>query len=213
MKRQSLTLITLLTLSFGSIANADFISLTCSNGNPGAITFNYGAGHTWNYGDTTNYEQVSMTATQSAPASMYGSIVTDGTTDPSLRFLTYIDNGSGLDWTNYQVLVFLSQAFTITNPAVEIPGDWNIAYTTNSYYNAGLGAYEGYIDLSAGTTVSGNPDDPGTLEYSYTILFSGATGYTFSQDLTPNPVPEPGTAGLLAMGLLLGGYVARRVRR
>jgi hypothetical protein len=213
MKWQSLTLITLLTLGFGSVANADFISLTCSNGNTGAITFNYGAGHTWNYGDTTNYEQVSMSGTQSAPGSMFGSIVTDSASDPSLQFLTFIQNGSGLDWTNYQVLVFLSQPFTITNPTVEVPGDWTVAYSTNSNFNAGIGEYEGYINLSAGTTVSGNPDDPGTLEYSYKILFSGATGYTFSQDLTPNPVPEPGTAGLLAMGGLLFGLISRRMRR
>ena len=213
MKKYCFTLIVSGVFTCSFVANADLVSVTCSNENTSAITFNYGAGWTWNYGGTTNYEQVSMIATQAAPGGMFGSIVTSSTNDPSLGFLTYIQNGSGLDWTNYQVLVLLSQPFTITNPIVYTPSDWTIAYSANSSFNADIGENEGFIEFSAGTPVSGDPESPGTLEYGYTLLFSGATGYTFTQDLSPNAVPEPGTAGLLAMGGILYGLINRRMRR
>jgi hypothetical protein len=110
--------------------------------------------------------------------------------------------------------VFLSQPFTITNVLVYTPSDWTIQYTMNSYWNNNVNAYEGNIDFSGITDpVSGDPDNPGTLDFSYKILFSGATSYTFTQEMSPSPVPEPGTVGLLAMGGLLYGLINRRIRQ
>jgi hypothetical protein len=206
MKRKTLILTILFAAGFWSVASANLLSLTCSNDTSGAINYNYG---TWNWGGNTNYASVYLYGSQSGPGTMWANILTDSASDPTLRFHTDIENGSGIDWTAYNVTVFLSQPFTITNPVVSTPGDWTISYSTNATWNGS--AYVGYIDFTGGTPVSGNPESPGTFDYAYKLVFEGATSYTLSQVLTP--VPEPGTGGLLAMSLVLGAYINRRLRR
>jgi hypothetical protein len=207
MKRKTLTLMVLFTAGFWCVASANLLSLTYTNDNSGALNCNYG---TWNFGGTTDYANVYIYGDQYwGPGIMLGNILTDSASDPSLRFHTAIDNGSGFDWTSYNVSVFLSQPFTITNPVVYTPGDWTISYSANATWNGS--AYEGYVDFIGGTPVSGDPENPGTLDFAYKLVFSGATAYTLSQVMSP--VPEPGTGALLAMGLLVGRCVTRRLRR
>jgi len=207
MKRKTLTLIFLLTLGFWSVASANLLTFSYTNSTPS--TFNCNDYGTWNFGGSTNFAEVYTYGDQYGPATMLGNILTDSASDPSLRFHNDIENGSGIDWTAYHVDVFLSQAFTITNPVVTTPGDWTISYSPNSTFNGTF--YVGYVDFIGGTPVSGDPDNPGTLDFAYKIVFDNATSYTLSQVMTP--VPEPAVAGLLAMGLLLGAQINRRLRR
>jgi hypothetical protein len=207
MKCKTLFLTALFTIGFRLVASANLLSLTLTNDNTGALNCNYG---TWNFGGTNTYANVNIIGDQYwGPGTMLGTILTDSASDPSLRFHNIIDNGSGLDWTSYNVTVFLSQPFTITNPIVYTPGDWTINFSPSSTWNGS--AYEGFINYMGGTPVSGDPENPGTLDFAYKIEFSGATAYTLSQVMAP--VPEPGTAGLLTIGLILGGYIHRRMRR
>jgi hypothetical protein len=217
MKRQTLTLITLLALGFCSFANANLVSLTYAQDGTGALNYNYG---TWNFGGTADDAEVNISGDQFGLGSMLGYLVADSASDPSLKFHTTIGNSSGVDWTNYDVTVFLSQPFTITNPIVFTPSDWTIQYSPIATWNGS--AYEGNILFFGGTPVSGSSVCPGTLDIAYKIIFSGSTTYTLSQemipnfsgqDINPNPVPEPGTAGLLGMGGLLYGLIKRRVYR
>jgi hypothetical protein len=206
MKRKTLALTALFTVAFWSVASANLLTLTYTNDNTGALNCTYGY---WNFGGLTNSANIIISGDQFAPGAMLGNITTDSADDPSLGFHSIIENGSGSDWNAYQIGVFLSQPFTITNPIVNMPGDWTVNYSTNSTFNGSV--YVGFVDFTGGTPVSGDPDNPGTLDFAYRILFSGSTSYTLSQVMTP--VPEPGTGSLLAVGLVLGGYINRRLRR
>jgi hypothetical protein len=207
MKCKTLLLAVLVTVGFGPVASANLVTVTYTNDNSGALNCNYG---TWNFGGTTNFANVYTHGTQYwGPGTMLGNILTDSASDPSLAFHNIIQNGSGVDWTSYNVTVFLSQPFTITNTFVNIPGDWTISFSTNGVWNGS--AYQGYVDFSGGTPVSGDPDTPGTLDFGYKLMFSGSTSYSLVQVMTP--VPEPTTSSLLAIGMVLGGYVSRRLRR
>jgi hypothetical protein len=203
MKRITLINTILFTLACGLVARANLLSLSYSNDNSGALNCNYG---TWNYGGTTNYANVYIYGEQYAAGSMWGNILTDSASDPTLRFHTDIENGSGSDWFSYNVDIFLSQPFTITNPIVYTPSDWTIDFTPTATWNGS--AYQGYIHFNGGTPVSGDPENPGTFDYAYKLVFDGSTSYSLSQVLTP--IPEPATGGLLALGLGLGGYFVRR---
>jgi hypothetical protein len=81
-------------LGFWSVASANLVSVTYTNDGTSAINCNnYG---TWNFGGTTNFADVYTYGDQIAAGTMLGSIVTDSTSDPSLRFHNDIENGSGL---------------------------------------------------------------------------------------------------------------------
>jgi hypothetical protein len=143
---------------------------------------------------------------------MLGYLQTDSVNDPTLTLTTVVENDTGVDWTYYLVDVWLTAPFTISSPTIYTPpspSGWTINYTPSSTLIGSL--YYGYIDLYGGTPVSGNPADPGTLDFSYIMHFSGSMGYDFGQSMTP--IPEPSTAGLLAVGGLLCGLFGRRLRR
>ncbi len=151
-------------------------------------------------------------------ASLSGWAKTGDPTDPTLTLSSAVNNDSGQMWVGYQVDVILSSlfAFVAPSPSVNNPpnNDWVVAGViapTLQVSGPYTGDYLGTINLAGGTPV-GIGDE---LDFSYSIQFTGSSSYALTQSVTPEvaPVPEPGTAGLLAMGLLLGGSVRRRFGR
>jgi hypothetical protein len=193
-------------LACATIARADITSLTYTNDNDGAINCVV----TSLTGLNTGSVDVRAEGYQfSAPGHMLGYFETSSAEDPSITFRSTVENDTGFDWWRYEVGVFLTRPFTITTATVYTPNYWSVSFTPSSTWNGFQ--YEGSVVLTAGLPVSGDPMNPGTLDFSYRVNFSGATSYGFAQQMAP--VPEPGTVGLLLMGGLLCVSTARRMRR
>ncbi len=132
-----------------------------------------------------------------------GTITTDTAEDPMLIMSNSMDNDTGLAWIAYHVNVSMDSPFTISNDNVTLPADWSSTITSQPVLVGS--SYVGQIDYTAGTPVA-NGD---TLNFGYTIEFSGATMYSFCQELIPVSVPEPTTLALATCGLL-GLFALRR---
>ena len=131
--------------------------------------------------------------------------------DPTLKLISAIDNDTSFTWTAYHVNVYMNNSFTLSAATASfpgaIPGDWT-ATITQQATPIGGGQYEGQLDFTGGTPVAVGDE----LDFSYKLAFTGATSYSFTQEMIP--VPEPGTIGFLAAGaLLLGGFRVVRQRR
>lgn len=146
---------------------------------------------------------------------MLGWVETTDPLDPTLTLSSAVENDTGQAWIGYQVNVIMSVPFTFTTPGPTVNNpsvdDWFLASTvapTLQVSGPYAGEYEGTYNFSAGTPV-GIGDE---LDYLYSIHFSGAMSYTFTEEITPMmaPVPEPGTIALLTIGGL--GF-AMRLRR
>jgi hypothetical protein len=88
---------------------------------------------------------------------------------------------------------------------VSIPPDWSAAITQTPVLVGSM--YTGEITLSPGAA----PIDIGqTLSFAYSVTFGDTTSFSFSQELNPIPVPEPGALGLLAGGGFLLALARRR---
>lgn len=141
------------------------------------------------------------------PAHVVGNITTDTAADPSLILGSAIDNDTSFAWTAYHVNVYMNNPFTLSALTVfNVPiGDWAAAITQAPAWNGSQ--YEGQLDFTSGTPLAIG----GELDFSYKISFTGATSYSFTQEMMP--VPEPGMFGFLAAGvLLLGGFTVVRQR-
>ena len=88
------------------------------------------------------------------------------------------------------VNVYMNTTFTISGGGVSSPSNWMTATTQPSLIEGGQ--YEGQLFFSAGTPVAVGSQ----LDFAYTISFSGAMSYSFTQEMIP--VPEPGTLDFLA---------------
>jgi hypothetical protein len=168
---------------------------------------------TWTY-DSVNLSSPNLTMTgdqytvpgQSAAGHMNGWIQTDGQ-DPTLYLGSGVDNDTAFAWTSYQVNVYMAVPFTfVGTPGVSNPDStWFVASTLqpSSPVVGGpySGDYEGTLDLSGGTPVAIGDE----LDFNYAIHFGSSIDYTFTQEMIPMGVPEPGDLGL-ASGLLFGGF-------
>jgi hypothetical protein len=132
---------------------------------------------------------------------IYGDILTDTETDPSLNLLHSIDNDTGTIWTDYHLQITLNKTFSITN--VTVDNSWTFVVTTPTLMGSD---WIGYIDYYAGNLIPNG----GTLNFGYTMTFVGSV--SFSEDLTPTSVlvPEPGAFALLVCGLM--GLLVRQRR-
>jgi hypothetical protein len=142
-----------------------------------------------------------------SPGHMVGDIYTDSAEDPTLKVINSVDNATNFPWTDYHVNIFMDRSFTLSNAVVYTPGGWTATITQQPAWNGSK--YEGKIDYYAGTAVAIGD----TLDFGYKMFFSGASQYSYCQEMIPTP--EPGTVGLVTIsGLLLGGFrLARRWRR
>jgi hypothetical protein len=167
----------------------------------------------WSYSGNSLYMQgIEYSAT--TPGHMLGWVQTTDPTDPTLTLGSAVNNDSGQAWISYQVNVIMSTPFTFVapGPTVNNPlNDWSVASVIAPTLQVGgnyNGDYLGTIDYAGGTPVGVGQE----LDYLYSIHFTGASSYTFTQESIPGvaPVPEPGTIALLAIGGL--GF-ALRLRR
>jgi hypothetical protein len=137
---------------------------------------------------------------------MNGWIQTSGPEDPTLTLSSSINNDTNFVWTDYHVNVYMNQPFTIVapGPTVNNPpnNDWTVTSTIqpSSPLVSGpyAGDYEGTLNFNDGTPVAIG----GQLNFLYSIQFSGASSFAFTQEVIPSTVPEPSTLGLVAIGLL-----------
>jgi hypothetical protein len=215
MKIKYVFLVAVATFAFYSVSNASIIGASWADDGDGAIIcqswgWNSSQSSLWMYGD-----QYGLSGQPGAPAHMVGTITTDTLADPTLTLGSAVENDTGLAWIGYQVNVIMSVPFTFTTPGPTVNNpsinDWFLASTVNPAYQVSgphAGMYEGTYNFSGGTQV-GIGDE---LDYLYSIHFTGATSYSFTQEITPMfaPVPEPGAVTLLAIGGL--GF-AIRLRR
>jgi hypothetical protein len=184
-------------LAGAGFSHANIIGNTLAADGDGVITCNV-------YGFTENGPgdfQLSIDGTHNLwdAGHIQGDIITDTETDPKLTLFNEIDNDTGIAWGDYHVKVTMSKAFTFSNVGVA-----NSGWTFNTTAPVLVGSnWIGYIDYYAGTPVLAL----GTLDFNYSMTFIGST--SFQEELTPSPVPEPGTFALMVCGLT-GLLVMRR---
>jgi len=215
MKMRGILLAVLTTIFFSATSRASITGAWWWDDGDGALVCS-----ATNYNANTGV--LSMSGDQYwGPGHMNGWVSTSDPQDPRLTLGSAILNDTNFPWGDYHVNVYmLSNTFTIVNsgsfaPSVDNPpfSDWSVSSVVepSSELVSGpyAGYYEGTVNLLGGTPVGIG----GELDFNYTIQFSGASHFAFTQEVIPSTVvPEPGTLALVALsGLLLGwGTLARR---
>jgi len=151
----------------------------------------------------------------SGPEQMGGTILTSSAIDPTLTINDQINNSSGVAWSGFVLDVFMSTTFSIALSASPVanPSGWTGDITIAPHFDAGSGQFMSQIVFSGGTPVSPNASDPSNLlNFTYQVSFSGSTSYSFTEQATAVPVPEPGAWGLWTIGSLLLGFRACKRR-
>jgi hypothetical protein len=160
------------------------------------------------------------------PGHMVGGGQLSDAGDPRLTLGSSIDNDTNFAWIAYTVNVYMPTnevpTFTIVNtgtlaPSVDNPNnDWTVASvvepSSEPVVSSGefAGDYEGTLNLQGGTPLAIGDE----LDFGYTIQFSGASHFDFTQEVIPIAVPEPGAIDLVAVsGGLLAGLALIRSRR
>jgi hypothetical protein len=144
-----------------------------------------------------------------------GNIYTDSPTDPRLILNHSIDNDTGSTWTDYHVMITMGTQFAISNPTAgpDSGGSWLL---DSLIQPTQVGSdWIGYVNYIGGAPITpaadpNNPDPSNTLDFSYKLTFNGLPSgvVSYCEQLTPSPVPEPGTLALLLCGL--GAVAVRR---
>ena len=199
MRTKSLT-IALALLASVTLSHANIISANFADDGDGVLTCqSYWLTQT---GPTAWSETIDGTHNLAQTGNILGNIVTDTEADPSLTLANEIDNDTGAPWTDYHVTLTMSKSFTLSGVTVA-----NAGWTVHSIVGPTQvgSSYIGTINYICGTPV----DNLGTLDFNFTMTFTGSA--SFEEDLTPSyeVVPEPGTLALLAGGLL-SLFVLRR---
>lgn len=211
MKTLSVILIVAGGLLCSSISRANVTSVIYASDGDGAISC---PTNSW----SGNTDDLSLNIDNGQPVDQYwgpghivGTIDTSSKTDPSLVLTSDINNDTGFTWTGYQVNVYMDNPFLLSAASVTSPTDWTLlpsSQLTAFSVTSPHGSYEAQLLFSGGTPVANGGD----LNFGYTVSFSGATSYSFTQEMIP--VPEPGTIGFAVAGmLLLGGFLMTKRHR
>jgi len=165
-------------------------------------------------GSTNNLTLPIQGSQVGGPGNLYGNVLTDTPTDPTLTLGTSDENNTTFAWTGYYLNIFLPVTFTLSNVSVDNwdngdandVHDWTVNLLAAPFYNGS--SYEAEIEFLSGTPV---PNDGSELDFGYTVHFSGASQYSLTQQMMP--VPEPATVGLVGVSLLLGAWTMARRRQ
>jgi hypothetical protein len=185
-----------------TLSRADIIGYNLADDGDGVITCT-------NYGlelvDTASY-QMDIYGDHKIWGSGHieGYFLTDTETDPMIGLSHWIDNDTAFAWGDYHIKVTMSKSFSFSAVAVANTG-WTSTFTAPVAVGTN---YVGYIDYVAVNPYLNPVSIGGTLGFSYSVSFIGSV-YYFGEELTPTPVPEPGTFALMACGLA-GLLVLRR---
>lgn len=145
---------------------------------------------------------------------MEGLIQTDTPLDPTLTLSGSVQNQTSFAWIGYQIKIRMSVPWnwTTPGPTIENPPlyDWFITSQAGPWHIGG-GIYEGIFDYSSGTPVGVGE----TLNWLYSIDFSGGLNIQFTQEMIPwsTQIPEPGSLALVGLGGLMLVHRLRRNRR
>jgi hypothetical protein len=181
-----------------SLSRADIIGYSIADDGDGVIT-------------CTNYDGLITLGPASYQINLYGDhnifeaghiagyFTTDTETDPTIAFYQSIDNDTAFAWSGYLVTVTMNKSFSFSNVGVVNSG-WTYAPPTVTQIGSD---WIGSIQYSAGVPVQVGA----SLNFNYAVTFIGSA--SFAEELTPTPVPEPGTFALAACGLA-GLLVMRR---
>jgi len=187
-----------------SLSRADIIGYNLADDGDGVITCtNYGLEP---IGDASYQMDVYGNHNIWGPGHIEGYFLTDTEADPMIGLSHWIDNDTAFDWGDYHIKVTMSKLFSINTVGVA-----NTGWTFTSTAPVAVGTnWVGYIDYYAVNPYADQVSIGGTLGFSYSVSFTGSV-YYFGEELTPTPVPEPGTTALAMMGgLLLAGWTVRR---
>jgi hypothetical protein len=203
MKIRTLTILAALLASAG-FSRADIISNSIAADGDGVITcevYPFIKNSTGDFQVTIDGIQHNM-GNPWEPGHILGDIITDTELDPTLALNNSIDNDTGIAWGDYHVMVTMNKSFTFSNVGVANSG-WT--YTPPATPSQVGSDWIGYIDYYG----YGNPVLAlGTLDFNYSITFTGSVSFT--EQLTPSSVPEPGTFALMVVGGLAGLLANRR---
>jgi PEP-CTERM motif len=160
--------------------------------------------------DNSPHLTVAASQYNAGPVQMWGTILADTPSDPTLTINDQINNESGIDWSGFVLDVYMSTNFSLTLPASPVanPLGWTGSITIAPTY-VSPGQYMGQITFSGGTFVSADTNSVNNLlDFTYKITFNGSTSYSLGETATAIPVPEPATFGcvLLGLGALIGSW-------
>ncbi|HOX55716.1 MAG TPA: hypothetical protein P5205_08830 [Candidatus Paceibacterota bacterium] len=208
MKRLFLLLTVVATLAFVSTSNASITNAWWHDDRDGTIvcdqwSWNPAEAKLWMSGD-----QFGAPGQPYAPAHMVGWVELDSDVDPTLTLSGTVENDTGNAWYGYQINVRMDLPFTFTTPGPTVGNpplnDWFWAQTWDPVQLVSgpyAGMWQGSIFFSEGTSILNG----GSLDFLYSINFSGTWGFEFTQEMIPwaTQIPEPSTAVLGGLGVLL----------
>ncbi len=172
---------------------ADIIAYDCAADGDGAIVMD-----AIDF-DFDTYDMTCAGRQYRAPAHILGDFSTDTELDPTVRFLSAVQNETDFVWTQYLIEVAMSKPFSLANATG--PAGWTPTLTQPTLQG---GQHIGSILYTGGAPIA--IGDEATFGYKASFL----GGISFTQTMTP--LPEPGTLLLLASGSVLMFLRRRRAR-
>jgi hypothetical protein len=140
-----------------------------------------GSHHVWSF----NYTEDFLSLQEHIHALGFDQVTMSGATDedPIFRATKYVTNETAVAWTSYELTLAPSGPLFIPTPSSDL-------FTSAVISNGGL-----KITYSGGVV---NPGDEVQLNFKVQVFTTGG----FSTCLTQNPIPEPATMSMLALGAL-----------
>lgn len=191
MKRLVVVLASAIAFAHFTISNAAITNVWLEN--PGSVQ--------WTRQLNGENATIWMTGTQTETNwQVFGGVETDSLEDPVLTLNGTVLNNTTGAWVGYQINVLMSIPFTFVAPGPSVANpptnDWYVWAVWQPWWTGT--EYKGTLWFSAGTPVPVGD----SLEYIYSIDFSGTLGFQFCTQMIPwfTPIPEPSSFVLAGLG-------------